>query len=145
MGNVLAQLGHAACPTRARCLPLMGRFHAKRLPNKFILQYSDSCFQDSASAYNSCRLNSSHLTIYLSSANHPDNWLTIARQPTIYLSEYYDKKPDNLTVFQKFSFFAKNQRYLHLLLISTNLNPNSSVVRACLDFALLEEWILSGF
>ena len=80
---------------------------------------------------------------FLSSANHPDNWLTVARQSTICLSEYYNKKPDNLTVFQKFSFFTKNQRYLQLLLISTNLNPNRSVVMACLDFALLEEriWI----
>ena len=38
--------------------------------------------------------------VYFSSANHPDNWLTIARQSTVCLSECYDEKPDGLTVFQ---------------------------------------------
>ena len=60
MGTLLAHMGHAACPTWASTLPLMGRFHAKRLPNKFILQYSDSCFQDSANLCNSCRPDSIH-------------------------------------------------------------------------------------
>ena len=43
----------------------------------------------------------------LSSANHPDNWLTIARQLTVCLSECYDEKPDSLTVFQKFSLLLR--------------------------------------
>lgn len=60
MGTLLAHMGHAACPTGASTLPLMGRFHAKRLPNKFILQYSDSCFLDPANLCNSCRPNSIH-------------------------------------------------------------------------------------
>ena len=51
MGNVLAQLGHGACPTWARCLPRMGRFHVRQLPNKFILRYPYSCFQDSADTW----------------------------------------------------------------------------------------------
>ena len=34
--------------------------------------------------------------------NHPDNWLTIARQSTACSSEYYNKKPDDLTVLQQF-------------------------------------------
>lgn len=38
----------------------------------------------------------------LSSANHPDNWLTIARQSTVCLSEGYNEKPDSLTVFENF-------------------------------------------
>ena len=42
-----------------------------------------------------------------SSANHPDNCLTIVRRSTICLSEYYNKKPDNLTVFQQFSFLLR--------------------------------------
>ena len=45
--------------------------------------------------------------LLFSSANHPDNRLTIVWQATIWLTEYYDKKPDNLTVFQKFSFLLR--------------------------------------
>ena len=55
----------------------------------------------------------------LSSANHPDSWLTIGRQPTVCLSECYNEKPDNLTVFLKILDFTENQRYGQLLLIST--------------------------
>ena len=57
-----------------------------------------------------------------SSANHPDNCQTIVRRSTICLSEYYNKKPDNLTVFQQFSFLLKISDIVQLLLISTNLN-----------------------
>ena len=46
--------------------------------------------------------------------------------------------------FSEILVFTKNQRYLQLLLIFTNLSPNRSVVMACLDFSLLEEWILFG-
>ena len=34
MGTVLAQLGHGACPSWVTCLPLLGRFVVRRLPNK---------------------------------------------------------------------------------------------------------------
>ncbi|WP_288176850.1 hypothetical protein, partial [Prevotella sp. CAG:592] len=61
-----------------------------------------SCFQDSANASNSRRLNSLHLTIPFASKNHPDNWLTIARWSTACLSEHYSEKPDGLTVFSQF-------------------------------------------
>ena len=44
---------------------------------------------------------------FLLSANHPDSWLTIARWLTICLLEYYNKKPDNLTVFPKFSLLLR--------------------------------------
>ena len=37
LGTVLAQLGHGACPSWATCLPLLGRFAFRHLPNKFIL------------------------------------------------------------------------------------------------------------
>ena len=63
LGTLLAQLGQRACPSWARCLPRMGRFAVRRLPNKLMLQHPYSCFQDSANAYNSCRLNSFHLII----------------------------------------------------------------------------------
>ena len=36
-GNVLAPHGHAACPTWARCLPRMGRFAVRQVPNKLML------------------------------------------------------------------------------------------------------------
>lgn len=38
-GTLLAQLGQAAFSTGASTLPQLGRFYAKRLSNKFILQY----------------------------------------------------------------------------------------------------------
>ena len=62
------------------------------------------------------------LTLFLSSANHPDNCLTIAKQSTTCLSGYYDEKPDNLTVFEKFLFLLKISVYVHLLLISVTAN-----------------------
>ena len=34
MGTVLAQPGHAAYPSWARCLPLLGRIAVRRLSNK---------------------------------------------------------------------------------------------------------------
>ena len=37
MGTVLAQLGHGACPSWVTCLPLLGRFAVRRLPNKWLL------------------------------------------------------------------------------------------------------------
>ena len=63
LGTLLAQLGQRACPSWATCLPQLGRFAVRRLPNKLMLQHPYSCFQDSANAYNSCRLNSFHLII----------------------------------------------------------------------------------
>ena len=71
MGTTLAQLGHAAFPSWATCLPRMGRISVRGLPNKLMLQYSHSCFQTSA---NAC--NTSHLTIPLiskPSRQLPDN------------------------------------------------------------------------
>lgn len=47
-GTLLAQLGQAAFSTGASTLPQLGRFYAKRLSNKFILQYPYSYLQDSA-------------------------------------------------------------------------------------------------
>lgn len=38
-GTLLAQLGQVAFSTGASTLPQLGRFYAKRLSNKFILQY----------------------------------------------------------------------------------------------------------
>ena len=63
LGTLLAQLGQRACPSWATCLPQLGRFAVRRLPNKLMLQHPYSCFQDSANTYNSCRLNSFHLII----------------------------------------------------------------------------------
>ena len=98
-GKVLAQHGQRACPGWADLL-------------SDVCPISDYCnthipvLQDSANAYDSCRL-IPHIRQFLSSANHPDNWLTIARWSTIWLSEYYNKKPDNLTVFWKFLVLLK--------------------------------------
>ena len=61
MGTLLAQLGQVAFSTGASTLPQLGRFYAKRLSNKFILQYPYSYLQDSADLCNSCRPNSIHL------------------------------------------------------------------------------------
>ena len=63
LGTLLAQLGQRACPSWATCLPQLGRFAVRRLPNKLMLQHPYSCFQDSANTYNSCRLYSFHLII----------------------------------------------------------------------------------
>ena len=57
-----------------------------------------------------------------SSANHPDNCLTVVGQSTICLSECYNEKPDGLTVFQKFSRLLKISDIGNFLLVSTNLN-----------------------
>ena len=60
-----------------------------------------------------------HIRQILSSANHPDDWLTVARWLTSCLSEYYDKKKtDGLTFFLQISVILKIKRYLQLLLIS---------------------------
>ena len=59
-----------------------------------------------------------HIRQILSSANHPDDWLTVARWLTFCLSEYYDKKTDSLTFFLQISVILKIKRYLQLLLIS---------------------------
>ncbi|KIP56475.1 hypothetical protein ST42_06095 [Prevotella pectinovora] len=48
LGTLLAQLGQRACPSWATCLPQLGRFAVRRLPNKLMLQHPYSCFQDSA-------------------------------------------------------------------------------------------------
>ena len=133
MGTVLAQLGQRACPTWARCLPRMGRFDVRGLPNKFMLQHRYFCFnpyrsldrsgfnpnrslghsgfKDSADTCNSSHLDSRHLTIPLIWANHPDSSLTVARWPTVCLSEYYNKKPDNLTVS---TFFVEWDKEVHV-------------------------------
>ena len=63
LGTLLAQLGQRTCPSWATCLPQLGRFAVRRLPNKLMLQHPYSCFQDSANTYNSCRLYSFHLII----------------------------------------------------------------------------------
>ena len=55
--------------------------------------------------------------------NHPDNWLTIERRSSIWLSEHYDGKPDDLTVFFEILVFTENQCYEQLLLISIELIP----------------------
>jgi len=57
-----------------------------------------------------------HIRQILSSANHPDDWLTVARWLTFCLSEYYDKKnrwsdiffanlgyPENQAIFTTFT------------------------------------------
>ena len=128
------EIGHGACPTGATCLPIMGTLLAPvgqiccqtsaQYVNVVtpILLFSEFCQRTQFLSLGFLSFdNSSHLTILFSSANHPDNWLTIARQPTIYLSEYYSEKPDNLTVFQKFLFLLKIKRYGQLLLISVNI------------------------
>ena len=63
MGTMLAQVRQGAFSSGARCLPLLGRFAVRRLTNKSMLLYLYSCFQDSANAYYSCRMNHSQLTI----------------------------------------------------------------------------------
>ena len=72
--------------------------------------------------------------LLFSSANHPDNRLTIAWQATIWLTEYYDKKTRQSDSFSEILVFTKNQRYGQLLLISTNLNPKRSLVRSMYNF-----------
>ena len=67
-----------------------------------------------------------HIRQILSSANHPDDWLTVARWLTFCLSEYYDKKTDGLTFFLKISVILKIKRYLQLLLISIIKNNSSN-------------------
>ena len=58
----------------------------------------------------------------LSSANHPDNCLTVALHSTICLSERYNEKPDGLTVIQKFLVLLKISEMGNFLLIFINLN-----------------------
>ena len=120
LGTQLAQLGKAAFSSWARCLPRMGRFGSRYLPDTFPFMEFSQRMQFLPSD------NSSHQqTIqmeFLLSANHPDSWLTIARWLTICLLEYYNKKPDNLTVFFEILAFTEIQRYGLLLLISTKLN-----------------------
>ena len=105
MGTPLAQQGYAAFSSGARCLPRMGRFGSRYLPDTFPFMEFSQRMQFLPSD------NSSHQqTIqmeFLFSANHPDSWLTIARWLTICLLEYYNKKPDNLTVFSKFSLLLR--------------------------------------
>ena len=62
-GTLLAQLGQVAFSTGASTLPQLGRFYAKRLSNKFILQYPYSYLQDSADLCNSIHLIPFRLTI----------------------------------------------------------------------------------
>ena len=57
MGTMLAQVRQGAFSSGARCLPLLGRFAVRRLPNKSMLLYLYSCFLDSVNAYYSCSLN----------------------------------------------------------------------------------------
>ena len=45
-----------------------------------------------------------HIRQILSSANHPDDWLTVARWLTFCLSEYYDKKKQMV-----WHFFCKSR------------------------------------
>ena len=93
-GKVLTQQGHAAYPGWADLL-------------SDICPISDCC-NTHIPVFMILPTHSIPVVLqFLSSANHPDNWLTVARQSTICLSEYYNKKPDNLTVFQKFSFLLK--------------------------------------
>ena len=95
LGTVLAQLGQRACPSWARCLPLLGRFGFRYLPIYGVqpTHAIPSIWQ------------------FLSSANHPDNCLTIAWQSTICMSEYYSRKPDNLTVLTIFHDLFANLNY----------------------------------
>ena len=65
-----AKIGHGACPTGVTCLPIMGNVLAplgqiccQTNAQLILIAYSYPCFQDSANTENSCRLNSSHLTI----------------------------------------------------------------------------------
>ena len=116
------EIGHGACPSGATCLPIMGNVLAPvgqiycqtsaQYVNVVtpILLFSGFCQRTQFLSLGFLSFdNSSHLTILFSSANHPDSCLTIARQPTIYLSEYYSEKPDNLTVFSEILVFTKNQ------------------------------------
>ena len=131
MGTVLAQLGYGACPSWVTCLPLLGRFAVRRLPNKLMLQHPYSCFQDSANAYNSCRLNSFHLIILFiwQFSFHQQTIQTIGWQlPGGQLSDCHNITTKNQTIWQFFRnsrFFVnlggKNNAYLWLkyLIIST--------------------------
>ena len=129
LGTLLAQLGQRACPTWATCLPRMGRFAVRRLPNKWLLYTPIFPYYRILPTQTIPVVWIPHIWQFLSSANHPDNWLTIARWSTICLSEYYNKKPDNLTVFSEIFVFTKNQRYGQLLLISTKLIPPTGYLK----------------
>ena len=67
-----------------------------------------------------------HIRQILSSANHPDDWLTVARWLTFCLSEYYDKKNRWSDIFLQISVILKIKRYLQLLLISIIKNNSSN-------------------
>ena len=149
MGTMLAQVRQGAFSSGARCLPLLGRFAVRRLPNKWMLLYLYSCFLDSVNAYYSCRMNysqmtflssgiSSHLTIpFISkpSRQSPDNQLSVYQNITT-------KNQMIWQFFWKFLFFTKNQRYGQLLLISSNLNPNRSL--GVTWILVLVKWTLVG-
>ena len=138
MGTMLAQVRQGAFSSGARCLPLLGRFAVRRLPNKWMLLYLYSGFLDSANAYYSCSMNYSQLT-FLSSGisshltipfiSKPSRQLPDNRQTTNCLSIRILRQKNQMIwqFFWKFLFFTKNQRYGQLLLISSNLNPNRSL------------------
>ncbi|KIP54751.1 hypothetical protein ST43_10610 [Prevotella pectinovora] len=37
LGTLLAQVGQRACPSWVTCLPLLGRFAVRRVPNKLMM------------------------------------------------------------------------------------------------------------
>ena len=141
-----AQKGQAACPCWATCLPHLGKRRAQIELILYVITHPAFQTEESARSIpflavsvlrflsyiymftdiviECCRcvpsLRQGHKS--LSSANHPDNWLTIGWRPTICLSEYYSKKPDNLTVFEQFMLLQRIKRYLQLLLRFINID-----------------------
>ena len=123
LGTVLAQLGQRACPSWATCLPLLADLMSDGCPiswccNTHIPDFRILPAHAIPAVWITHSWHSFHLTIphtwqFLTpdnsfhQPNHPDNRLTIARQSTICLSECYNQKPDNLTVFRQFLVLLK--------------------------------------
>ena len=141
-----SQQGQAACPCWATCLPHLGKRRAQFEPILYVITHLSFQIGESARStpflavsvlrflsyiymltdivIECCRcvprLRQGHKS--LSSANHPDNWLTVGWKSTICLSEYYGEKPDGLTVFEQFMLLQRIKRYLQLLLRFINID-----------------------
>ena len=115
-GTLLAQLGKAAFSSWARCLPRMGRFGFRYLPDIFP-------FTGSANACNSI-----HLTIPLiskPSRQLPDNRQTV-NSLFVRILQQKTRQSDS---FSEILAFAEIQRYGQLLLIK---NIGTQVSSFCL-------------
>ena len=171
MGTLLAPVGQICCQTHAQYV------------NVVILIFLFSVF---------CQRIQILSSEFLSSANHPDNWLIVVKVVNYLTVRILQQKTRQSDSFSEILGFSKNHRYVQLSLILIKLIPPTgweepvlmwfpkvllvsnisypsicvflhktlqvaikslllwklkpeSAVRACLDFVILEEWILFGF